>query len=72
MLACIFTPMKVHRSDGMNPVDIIVKKRDGHELSRQEIEFFHPGADGRPHSRLPGGGLGNGDLLPRHDRPRNN
>ncbi len=24
----------------MNPVDIIVKKRDGHELSRQEIDFF--------------------------------
>ena len=43
MLACIFTPMKVHRSDGMNPVDIIVKKRDGHELSRQEIEFFVQG-----------------------------
>jgi pyrimidine-nucleoside phosphorylase len=35
--------MKVHRSDGMNPVDIIVKKRDGHELSRQEIEFFVQG-----------------------------
>jgi pyrimidine-nucleoside phosphorylase len=27
----------------MNPVDIIVKKRDGHELSRQEIEFFIQG-----------------------------
>jgi pyrimidine-nucleoside phosphorylase len=27
----------------MNPVDIIVKKRDGHELSRQEIEFFIKG-----------------------------
>ena len=27
----------------MNPVDIIVKKRDGHELSRQEIEFFVQG-----------------------------
>ena len=24
----------------MNPVDIIVKKRDGRELSRQEIDFF--------------------------------
>ena len=27
----------------MNPVDIIVKKRDGHELSRQEIDFFIQG-----------------------------
>jgi pyrimidine-nucleoside phosphorylase len=27
----------------MNPVDIIVKKREGHELSRQEIEFFIQG-----------------------------
>ena len=27
----------------MNPVDIIVKKRDGHELTRQEIDFFVQG-----------------------------
>jgi pyrimidine-nucleoside phosphorylase len=27
----------------MNPVDIIVKKRDGHELSRPEIDFFIEG-----------------------------
>ena len=27
----------------MNPVDIIVKKRDGRELSRQEIDFFIQG-----------------------------
>ena len=27
----------------MNPVELIVKKRDGHELSRQEIDFFVQG-----------------------------
>ena len=27
----------------MNPVDIIVKKRDGGELSRAEIEYFIAG-----------------------------
>ena len=27
----------------MNAVDVIIKKRDGHELSRQEIDFFVQG-----------------------------
>ena len=30
----------------MNPVDIIVKKRDGGELTRQELDFFIHGVTG--------------------------
>ena len=48
----------------MRMYDVIAKKRDGGELSRDEIAFFIHGNSG-----LSGQRSGDGDLPARHDGP---
>ena len=51
----------------MHFVDVIAKKRDGHALSRGDIDQFVQG-NGGADSRLPVGGSSHGDRSARHVR----
>ncbi len=51
----------------MRAVDIIIKKRDKQELSREEIEYFVQAYCRRRNTRLPGIGLGDGGTAQRDD-----
>ena len=51
----------------MRAVDIIIKKRDHVELSREEINFFVQGFTQGRDSRLPGISLGHGRASKWHD-----
>ena len=54
----------------MLPQEIIRKKRDGSELSAEEIAFIVRGIHRRQPERGPGRGLRHGGVLPRHDDGR--
>ena len=56
---------------GMRMVDIIEKKRDGHELTKEEIAFVINGLHRWYDSGLSNVRIPNGCLFPRDDSGRN-
>ncbi len=53
----------------MRAVDVIIKKRDKKELTREEIRFFVHGISNWTYPRLPGLRLGDGRPAQWHDPP---